>query len=462
MRQTRETEEVEEPARAGRTAERPRSRSAGQAGWQRPNKQRSGRGRTMIWTASVFGALAGIVLVATLVGHFFLTDAQSGLLPTPVSQLGITPGPSYPVRHVQQPELRDLNRALDAYISQMTLDQELGQMVQVHFGVPNSGPYPTIPANWLPVLQQYQVGSLILYWFNFQTASQVKALTASMQAKDIAPNIPLMIGTDEEGGTLDYVADLPGYNLGPTEWSLGQTDDPQKAYDWGKQDAQNLKGLGINADFAPVVDVGELNSYLGDRMYSSDPSVVSKMAAAFIDGLHSAGIPDSLKHWPGFGSIDVDPHASLPTSNRTLADLEQTDFVPYEQLIDSGRADMIMPTHILLKAIDPTLPSSLSPIIINGILRQQLGFQGVIITDALYMDALDQYSMGERAVLAVLAGNDILSNFYNPSQLIEAMNALHQAISSGRITKTRIDQSVKRILALKVKYGIWTPPNYNG
>jgi beta-N-acetylhexosaminidase len=450
MRRTREQEEVEEPVSA-------RGRRAGQAAWRRPRQRMSRRKPAILWTASIIGALAAIVVVASLVGHYVLAG---GLGATPTTQLAVTPGPDLPVRHVQQPDLRDLNRALDTYISHMSLDEELGQMMQVHFGVPNSGPYPSIPADWLPVLQQYQVGSMILYWFNVQSASQVKALTSSMQARDIAPNIPLMIGMDEEGGFLDYLAGI--YGRGPTEWSLGAGGDPQKAYDWGKQDAQHLKDLGINTDFAPVVDVGTLDSYLGDRMYSDDPQVVATMASAFIDGLHSEGVPDSLKHWPGFGSISVDPHASLPTSNRTLADLEKTDFVPYKALIDSGRADMIMPTHILLPAIDPNMPTSLSSIVIDGILRQQLGFQGVVITDALYMDALDKYSMGERAVLAVLAGNDILSNFYNPNQLIEAMNALHQAIQQGRITKARIDLSVKRILTLKMKYGLWTPPNYNG
>ncbi len=458
MRRTREQEEVEESVSArGAGGRSGRSQSAGQAAWRRPVQQRSRRKRTVIWAASMVGALAGVVLIAALVGRYVLAG---GLAATPTAQPSQTPGPNLPVRHVQPPDLRDLNRALDAYIKQMSLDEELGQMMQVHFGVPNSGPYPSIPADWLPVLQKYPVGSLILYWFNVQTADQVKALTSSMQAKDIAPKIPLMIGMDEEGGFLDYLAKI--YGPGPTEWSLGKSGDTQKAYDWGKLNAQHLKALGINTDFAPVVDVGTLDSYLGDRMYSDDPQVVAKMAAAYIDGLHSEGVPDSLKHWPGFGSISVDPHASLPTSNRTLADLQNTDFVPYKALIDSGRADMIMPTHILLKAIDPNMPSSLSPIIIDGILRQQLGFQGVIITDALYMNALDKYSMGERAVLAVLAGNDIISNFYNPNQLIEAWNALHQAIQEGRITKARIDLSVKRILALKMKYGLWTPPGYNG
>jgi beta-N-acetylhexosaminidase len=170
-----------------------------------------------------------------------------------------------------------------------------------------------------------------------------------------------------------------------------------------------------------------------------------------------------VKHWPGIGWSSVDAHAALPVSNRSLATLESVDWAPYKALLARGDVDMIMPTHVLLTQIDPNMPSSLSPILIDQVLRQQLGYQGVLITDALYMGALtSRYSMAQSAVLAVEAGEDILSSFYDPYSVEQVMAALHQAINSGKITRARIDQSVKRILELKMKYGIWTPPNYNG
>src|SRR5262249_23684771 len=145
--------------------------------------------------------------------------------------------------------------------------------------------------------------------------------------------------------------------------------------------------------FAPVVDVGT-GFYLAQdqRMYSDDPTVVTELASQFVNGLHSQGIVSTLKHWPGMGWDTVDPHAALTHTSRSLADLEKTDFAPYKALIASGQVDMIMPTHIVYDALDPVRPASLSPILIDGVLRGQLGFQGVSVTDALWMGALGDYT----------------------------------------------------------------------
>ncbi len=467
MRETKEPDEAE-ALDIATPADQPGERrhpgkSAKRSALPRVKRQRPRRDRAVIWTVGVVGALAGVVLVASLLGRVFLVNAQTGALTsTPIGQLGITP-PSYPVRHNEPQDLRDLNQAIDTYISKMSLDDELGQMMQVQFVGPGESTMTSIPSYWLPELEKVHVGSAILYWYNIKGVQQVKNLTASLQSSRFAPKIPMMITTDEEGGDImNYVGCLYG-NCGPTESSLGASNDPRKAYNWGRLAGKDLKSLGFNADLAPVVDVQTVpNTYEGDRIFSSSPMVVTNMAAAFIDGLHSVGIPDTLKHWPGYGWASANAHDVLPVSNRSLADFERIDFAPYKALIASGRVDMIMPTHVLLTQIDPKMPSSLSPIIIDKILRQQLGFQGVVITDAIYMGALGRYSMAERAVLAVIAGDDIISNFYAPSDLEAAMAALHQAIKNGQITKKRIDQSVKRILTLKVKYGIWTPPGYNG
>jgi beta-N-acetylhexosaminidase len=430
----------------------------------RPTR-RSRRDRAVIWTASIVAVLAGMVVAASLFSGYFQVQKHTGALaPTSAPTLGITPTriSSTVTAPLKRPGQAAFDEALNTYIQRMSLDDELGQMIQVQFVGPNLGPELTIPSYWRGELEKAHVGSIILYWYNIQSASQLKALTSDLQSPDIAPNIPLIISTDEEGGEVDYLDRL--YGSGPTEASLGASGDPQKAYDWGKLDAQHMAALGINADLAPVVDIKTTpNPSIDLRMYGSDPTLVTNMASAFIDGLHSQDIMDCLKHWPGIGWSSVDAHASLPVSNRSRADLDRLDFAPYKALLSSGKIDMIMPTHVLLTQIDPNMPSSLSPIIINGILRQELGYQGVLITDALYMGALTQkYSMAESAVLAVIAGNDILSSFFDPSGVEAVLSALHQAINDGRITKARIDQSVKRILLLKYKYGIFNLPNYNG
>ncbi len=469
---------IQEPAEADETASSPlpsrrsvsstadqRSATGQHVSQPAPRRpaRRSSRDRAIIWTASVVAVLAGLVVAASLFSGYFQVQKSTGaLLPTVAPTLGIKPVSDPVTPPLKRPNVAAFNQALDTYISRMSLDDELGQMIQVQFVGPNLGPELTIPSYWRGELEKAHVGSIILYWYNIDSVSQLKALTSDLQSSDIAPNIPLIVSTDEEGGEVDYLDRL--YGSGPTEASLGATGDPQKAYNWGKLDAQHLAGLGINADLAPVVDIKTTpNPSIDLRMYGSDPTLVTNMASAFIDGLHSQDIMDCLKHWPGIGWASTDAHEALPVSNRSRADLDRLDFAPYKALLSSGKIDMIMPTHVLLTQIDPNMPSSLSPILINGILRQELGYQGVLITDALYMGALTHtYSMAESAVLAVIAGNDILSSFFDPGGVESVLRALHQAINDGRITKARIDQSVRRILLLKYKYGIFNLPNYDG
>lgn len=422
---------------------------------KRDTAQRRSR-RRAIWTAGLLPLLLGVVVAASLFGRFLLLrqSPRTGIAPRASGQASsyVWTGP------LVNPQQRALDRELDYYISSMSLDDELGQMIQVQFVGPGLGNIYSVPDSWRAELARVHIGSVIFYWYNIQSQSQVQALTASLQSPAIAPNIPLLIATDAEGGEVDNLRRI--YGSSPTAESLGDSGDPQKAYAWGRLDAQHLKSVGINADLAPVVDVKTVpNPSIYDRIFGSDPALVTNMASAFLDGLHSQGMIGTLKHWPGLGWSAADAHFTLPVSNRSRADLDRLDFAPYKALLASGKVDMVMSTHVLLTSIDPTMPSSLSPIIIDGILRQQLGFQGVVITDALYMHALTQkYSMGESAVLAVIAGNDILSSFFSPAGVVQVLAALHHAIGTGRISKARIDQSVKRILRLKLKYGLFNLP----
>jgi beta-N-acetylhexosaminidase len=420
--------------------------------------QSQGR-RRVISRVSVVAVLAGMVVAAALFGRFLLLHQPTSLGIAPeASGQARGAAPSYPPLPRKEPELQALAFALNNYIARMSLDDELGQMIQVQFVGPGLGNVLSMPDGWRAELGRVHVGSMILYWYNIQSQSQVQALTESLKSPAIAPDIPLMIATDAEGGEVDNLRHIYGSSL--TAAALGESGDVQKAYDWGRLDAEHLASVGINADLAPVVDVKTVSDpSISQRMYGSDPALVTSMASAFIDGLHSEGIMDTLKHWPGIGWSAVDAHDALPVSNRSRADLDRLDFAPYKALLASGRVDMVMSTHVLLTAIDPTMPSSLSPILINGILRGQLGYQGVVITDALYMGALTRkYSMAQSAVLAVLAGNDILSSFFNPGGVEQVLAALHHAVDSGLISKARIDLSVKRILLLKLKYGLFSLP----
>jgi len=242
----------------------------------------------------------------------------------------------------------------------------------------------------------------------------------------------------------------------PSAAEMAATGDPHTALAQGTQAAKWLAELGINADLAPVVDVQTVNPpVLVTRMFGQDPQTVATYAGAFRDGLQSNCIAVSLKHFPGLGAITSDPHDGLPVVNRSLADLENIDLAPYKLMISKDNPAIIMTTDVLMPAIDPSLPAELSPKAINGILRGQLGYNGVVITDGLYMIGISQsWTLSQAAVLSILAGDDLIEGPYTPSQVADVIVGFKQAISQGQLTIERINQSVQRILLLKVQYGI--------
>ncbi len=194
-------------------------------------------------------------------------------------------------------------------------------------------------------------------------------------------------------------------------------------------------------------------------MYGTTPDKVAAFAGAYLNGLQDQGVIGTVKHWPGLGADTVDPHDALPVLDRSQADLNKIDFAPYKTLLAEGNVDMIMSTHELVPAYDKNLPATLSPVLIDQVLRHDLGYQGVVITDGLYMQAIRQHwSLAQAAVLAVIAGNDMLLGPYNIQGMQDVLNALKAAVESGQISKERIDLSVQRILALKIKYGLIKMP----
>jgi beta-N-acetylhexosaminidase len=217
-----------------------------------------------------------------------------------------------------------------------------------------------------------------------------------------------------------------------------------------------LAQLGINADLAPVADVQTVSPpVLETRMFGSDPRTVATYAGAYLDGLQQNDVIGCLKHFPGLGAITSDPHADLPVVNRSLADLESIDFEPYKLLLQKDHPAMIMATDVLVPAIDPQLPAELSAKTIDGVLRKQLGFDGVVITDGLYMAGISQrWSLPDAAVLSIIAGDDLVEGPYTESQVADVVAAFKAALQEGRLTMARIDQSVERILLMKVQFGI--------
>ncbi len=332
-------------------------------------------------------------------------------------------------------------------VQHLTLDQELEQMQMVGFDGTTATP------DLMRMVGEQYAGGVLFFGSNIQTANQVRALNATIQK---AAPIPLAIAVDQEGGSVNRFWGI----VGPLP-SAGSLPDPDAAYARGVYDAGYLHDMGFNLNLAPVVDVGKENPQIGDRSFSADPARVADMASAYLVGLQASGtVSACLKHYPGLGATNVDPHYGMPMLNRSKDDWERNDLEPYRRLFAIVDVRAVMVTHEMIPAVDPQLPSSLSPAILDGVLRQELGYDGVVITDSLYMGALNQrWSINQSIVLAVKAGADMLFGpVGGPYHMQLTIGVLKQAIADGELSRERIDTSARRILAMKIRMGLITIP----
>ncbi|MBX6383876.1 MAG: beta-N-acetylhexosaminidase, partial [Microbispora sp.] len=308
------------------------------------------------------------------------------------------------------------------------------------------------------VVRKFRPGGVILFdWAgNIADAGQVAAFTTGLrEAAADAGEAPLMIGVDQENGIVSrlksVVTKLPGAS------EIGQTGKTANARDVARVTGEELRDLGITLDFAPVADVNinPRNPVIGPRAYGSDPRKVAAMVGAAVDGFHKAGVASVAKHFPGHGDTTVDSHTGLPVIKHSKTQWRKLDAPPFRAAIEHG-VDAIMSAHVVMPKLDPSGdPATLSHRILTGLLRDELGFDGVISTDALDMAGVrKKYGDAEVAVRAVLAGADIL---LMPPNLPKAYDAVLDAVKSGRISERRLDESVLRILRLKEKRGAFGP-----
>ncbi len=337
-------------------------------------------------------------------------------------------------------------------IQNMTLDQKLGQMLIVQFVGPNYS------LDISTMISQYHVGAVLLFTVNNNIVdkAQLKGLIQQMQSNS---SIPMVVAIDQEGGTVDRLKALDGPR--PPAADIGATNDTGKAMAAGIRDAQDLASYGFNLNLTPVVDVTNVyNTQLYDRTYGNNAALVTKMAQAYLYGLQQSGkVLGTLKHFPGLGDVGVDPHSGVPNLYRSKSDLEAIDWAPYRALIQQGNVHAIMVTHEIVHSIDNSLPSSLSYKVVTGILRDDLGFQGVIMTDSLTMEGITAYyTEAQAAAVSVEAGSDLLMGATTPADVASMITGIKQAIASGEISQQRIDDSVRRILMLKYQMGLLPIP----
>lgn len=368
----------------------------------------------------------------------------SNAQPTPTASVA---RPTPTLTATPTPTESNLARAL---VKQMSLDEKLGQMVIVEFYG------PTLDSDLKQMITASHIGGVLIENGNGNAQSRTQLLTLN-QAIQGQATIPLLISTDFEGGPVNELRQITGER--PSETAIGQTGNPQAAYNAGLSAAQDLTALGLNVNFMPIVDVltNPNNPGLVMRTFGSDPTLVTTMGRAYLQGLTAGGIIGSLKHFPGLGSASIDPHKSLPYMDRSLDTLNATDLVPYRALMSEGLAPMVMVTHILNPQLDPNLPTSLSPNVVTNLLRNQLNFQGVIICDTLWMGGISNtYNLAQAAVLTVQAGTNLLLGPRGLAETQMMLAGLKQAVTSGQISMQKIDDSVQRILEMKLHYHVLT------
>ncbi|HKD77974.1 MAG TPA: glycoside hydrolase family 3 N-terminal domain-containing protein, partial [Ktedonobacterales bacterium] len=326
-----------------------------------------------------------------------------------------------------------LDQRIDAYIDHLSQAQQIGQLLMVAVYADN------FTADLNTALQQWHIANAIAFT-NYgggplkpKTAAEMQRLIHDLQSH---ADFPLLVATDEEGGNVDRLA--PYYGATPSPSALTATGNPQRAFDQAKLDAQRLHDLGINTDFAPLADVYQGGGALDPtRTFGTTVNQVTQYAGAFLDGLQQKGITGTLKHWPDLGAANANPDFALPMLSHTQAQLNATDFASFRNLL-SHHPGMIMATHVIVPAYDAHYPASLSPTLVDGVLRGQLGYQGVVVTDAMDGNSIVQFmqqqgyadpaqGIAEASVLALLAGNDIVECPIEQDRLAATVAAVTQA-----------------------------------
>lgn len=347
---------------------------------------------------------------------------------------------------------KNSEETIEDQIARMTLDEKIGQLIMV--GVEGENFSPEME----DLIQKEKVGGIILLPKNISSAEQTLKLLNDLKKANEVNKIPLFLSVDEEGGTISRLPDEFG-SL-PTTREIGSMNNPDFSFEVGQLLANQVKAFGYNMNMAPVLDVDSNpdNPVIGDRSFGSDPEVVASLGIATMKGMQEERVIPVVKHFPGHGDTSVDSHSSMPILDADLERLNSLELIPFKKAIEEG-ADAVMTAHILFPKIDSSNPATLSGKVINGILRESLGFEGVIITDDLTMGAIrNSYSAGQAAVRAFLAGHDILLICHEYDNYYMAIQAMKEAVTSGKIKEEQVDRSVQRILTLKKKYKLSNEP----
>ena len=346
---------------------------------------------------------------------------------------------------VKEPsEEEKLALIVEGTLNSMTLREKIGQMLIISYnGTQYLDDLDTL-------LSESKPGGFILFSNNISTYEETTNYIKSIKN---SATIPMFIGIDQEGGLVQRIKQLPDANVItiPAMLELGKTGDVDLSYNVGKILATEIAAFGVNLDFAPVLDVfsNPNNTVIGNRAFGTDHETVEKMAIPFANGMQEAGVLPVFKHFPGHGDIDADSHVELPVVNKTKEELYQNELLPFKSAIDNG-AQCIMIAHIALPNITGNyIPATLSKEIVTDLLRNELNYNGLVITDAINMGALaNNYSLEEICNYSINAGVDCL---LMPADPVETINTIERLVNDGTISEERINESVNRILTVKYR-----------
>ena len=349
---------------------------------------------------------------------------------------------------------------VEALLQKMTLREKVGQMFYIRIeSLDPSIEWTTyddlaalknqeITMKMRHTNEQYPVGGIILYAWNIEDEAQLARIIPQVRSLNGSP----LLCIDEEGGRVSRIANNPNFHVKKYESmaAIGATGDPQNAYECGNTIGTYLKRYDFDIDFAPVADVNTnpKNIVIGPRAFSDDPAVAAPMVTSYLQGLKDAGITGCIKHFPGHGDTTADTHTGYVQSLKTWDEMKQCEMVTFRAGIQWG-CQLIMTAHIAVPNVTGSnIPSTLSSIVLQDKLRGELGYQNIIITDGMEMGAITQhYTSGEAAVGSIKAGVDIV---LGPRDFIEAFDAVVAAVNNGTLSEERINQSVRRILTLRL------------
>ena len=335
------------------------------------------------------------------------------------------------------------------------LDIKIGQMILA--GFPSKNYDETVN----DIIENYKIGNIILFANNIGTKREIAKLTHDLQENLIKnTGIPGFIAIDQEGGMVTRIHD--GITVFPGNMAFASAGIDGSTLKEGEISGKELKALGINLNLAPVLDVNSnyKNPVIGVRSYGDNPIKVSKFGVDLISGLKKSGVIATAKHFPGHGDTDLDSHVNLPVVTHGIGQMEKIDLYPFKEAIKNG-IDAIMTAHVLFPSIeDNKIPATLSYKILTGLLREKMGFNGLILTDCMEMDAIATYYGSDKAaVMAVNAGADIICISHSMDIQVKCFRAIKNAVLNGEISEKRIDLSYQRIINMKKKYCLWENGN---